>query len=307
MKYKKTTVWKTTTVILGVLLVISIFTNGFNFKKPSGITGKTATLTAQKAADKAVRYINSYLVQPGITASLISVKDNGDLYNAQIDIGGRGYDSYITKDGRLLFPNAVDLDDTSIAAPTQTDTSTVALEVDADDDASLGSEDVPVTIIEFSDYECPFCKRHFTQVYPEIKSKYIDTGKARLVFRDFPLSFHDPLATEEAMAAECAREQGGDKVYFEYHDLIFETTSSNGRGMQKSQLYDLAEQVGVDKDKFTECLDSEKYKEEVQKDIADGQAAGVSGTPAFLINGKLVSGAQPFEVFKQIIDAELTK
>jgi protein-disulfide isomerase len=176
-----------------------------------------------------------------------------------------------------------------------------------DDDAVLGDKDAPVTMIEFSDYECPFCKRHATQTLPELTEKYIDTGKLKLVFRDFPLGFHDPLATEQAMAAECVREQTDDETYFAYHDLIFETTNSNGKGMQKDQLYELADQIGVNKAEFTECLDSEKYKDEVAKDLADGQSAGVSGTPGFLINGQLVSGAQPFSVFEQIIEAELNK
>lgn len=175
-----------------------------------------------------------------------------------------------------------------------------------DDDAVLGDKNAPVTLVEFSDYECPFCKRHFTQTFPLIKKKYIDTGKVKMVFRDFPLGFHDPLATQEAIAAECAREQGGDDTYFAYHDLIFEGTSSNGRGLQKDQLYEFAEQVGINKAKFTECLDSEKYKDEVKKDITDGSRAGVSGTPAFLVNDQFISGAQPFSVFEQVIEEELS-
>lgn len=176
-----------------------------------------------------------------------------------------------------------------------------------DDDAVLGDEDAPVTIIEFSDYECPFCKRHFTQTLPLIKEEYIDTGKVKLVFRDFPLGFHDPLATQQAMAAECVREQTDDETYFAYHDLIFENTTSNGRGMVVEKLYELADEVGVNRAEFTECLESEKYKDEVIQDIADGQEAGISGTPGFIINGQLVSGAQSFATFKQIIDAELNQ
>ena len=156
----------------------------------------------------------------------------------------------------------------------------------SDDDAVLGDKNAKVTLIEWSDYECPFCKRHFTNTYPEIKKKYIDTGKVKMIFRDFPLGFHNPLATQQAIAAECARELGGDKVYFQYHDLIFQTTSSNGRGMEKSKLYELAEKVSVDKAKFKKCLDDEKYKDEVKDDISDGSSAGVRGTPAFLINNQ---------------------
>src|SRR3989344_7763193 len=94
-----------------------------------------------------------------------------------------------------------------------------------DGDPVLGDANAPVTMIEFSDYECPFCKRHFQDTFPQIKSEYIDTGKVKLVFRDLPLSFHDPLATKEAMAANCSREQGGDSTYFKFHDAIFKTTS----------------------------------------------------------------------------------
>ena len=82
-----------------------------------------------------------------------------------------------------------------------------------DDDPVLGDKNAPVTMIEFSDYECPFCKRHFDQTLPQLVEKYVDTGKVKIVFRDFPLSFHDPMATKEAVAANCAREQGGDKKF----------------------------------------------------------------------------------------------
>ena len=176
-----------------------------------------------------------------------------------------------------------------------------------DDDPVLWDPYAPVTIIEFSDYECPFCKKHFTQTYPQLKSDYIDKGLVKMVYRDFPLSFHDPLSTQESMAADCVREQWWDKVYFQYHDLIFQTTKSNGRWMEKSKLYELAQDVWVNAGKFKECLDSEKYKDEVQKDIADGQKYGVSWTPWFFINGRELKWAVPFSSFKQIIDEELAK
>lgn len=176
-----------------------------------------------------------------------------------------------------------------------------------DDDPFLGDEDAPVTIVEWSDYECPFCKRFFSTTLDQLKEKYIDTGKVKLVYRDFPLGFHDPLATQEAYAANCAREQGDDETYFAYHDLIFNTTSGNGRGLQTEQLYDMASQLNLDEAKFKECVESEKYKEEVAKDIADGQKAGIRGTPGFLVNGQLVSGAQPFSAFEQIIEAALNQ
>jgi len=199
------------------------------------------------------------------------------------------------------------------AAPQPAD-DTRPKQVSIDDDPVLGSKDAPVTLIEFSDYECPFCKRHFDNVYPQLKKDYIDTGKVKLVFRDFPLSFHDPMATTEAIAASCAREQGDDATYFKFHDEMFKKTTSNGNGLSKDQLYTIATDLGLNTENLKSCVESEKYKDEVTKDIADGSAAGVSGTPGFLIgksspDGKITGtplvGAQPYAAFKTIIDQQL--
>ena len=182
-----------------------------------------------------------------------------------------------------------------------------AVKVSADDDAVLGDSNASVTIIEFVDFECPFCKSFFTETYPQLKKDYIDTGKVKFVLRDFPLDFHNPAATKEAIAAECSKEQGGDSVYFAYHDEIFTRTGSNGKGMPEAGYTEAAQKLGLNVSQFTSCLTSEKYKEEVQKDLADGQAAQVSGTPTFFINGTPLVGAQPFESFKTAIEAELAK
>lgn len=101
-----------------------------------------------------------------------------------------------------------------------------------DDDPALGSNNAALTVVEFSDYECPFCQRHFKQTYSNIKSNFIDNGKVKLVYRDFiAVPSHDPVATIEAVAANCAREQGGDEAYFKFHDEIFKRTTSNGVGI----------------------------------------------------------------------------
>ncbi len=179
--------------------------------------------------------------------------------------------------------------------------------VSADNDAVLGDKDAPVTIVEFSDYECPFCKRHFETVLPKLKEKYIDTGKVKYIFRDMPLPFHDPLATQEAMAAECAKEQGGDQAYYRYHDSLYKNTNSNGNGMPKSDLYKLAKETGLDSAKFKNCLDSEKFADEVKKDAEDGAKYGVEGTPGFFVNGWFIKGAYPYEAFEELIEQELEK
>jgi len=171
------------------------------------------------------------------------------------------------------------------------------VKIDADDDAILGDEGAPVTIIEFSDYECPFCARFWRETLPQIKQEYIDTGKVKLVYRDFPLNIHRN-AQKAAEAAECAGEQS---KYYEMHDKIFE----NQQAIDVLSLKRYAQEIGLNTAEFNSCLDSGKMASEVKKDFSDGQAAGVRGTPAFFINGKLVSGAQPFSVFQQAINAEL--
>lgn len=166
-----------------------------------------------------------------------------------------------------------------------------------DDDPVKGDDDAPVTIIEWSDYECPFCGRFYKETLPSIEKEYIKTGKVKLVYRDFPLSFH-ANAQKAAEAAECAGEQ--DK-YWEMHDLLFGSGVQGGVAGFKQY----AQQLGLNTGKFNQCLDSGAMAPEIRKDFADGSAVGIQGTPGFLVNGKLISGAQPFSVFQQVIDAEL--
>jgi protein-disulfide isomerase len=168
-------------------------------------------------------------------------------------------------------------------------------------------------MIAFVDYECPFCKRFADETLPQIKSEYVDTRKVKLVMRDLPLSFHEN-AHKESQAAECAREQGGDTAYFKYHDEIFKRTTSNGTGLALDQLSLIANDLGLNGSALQECLDSEKYKAEVDKDLADASLYGANGTPTFFIGksdsqgkfqGTILVGAQPFAAFKTIIDEQL--
>ncbi len=169
--------------------------------------------------------------------------------------------------------------------------------VSADDDPVLGKSNAPVTIVEFSDFECPFCGRHFSQTHPDIVKNYIDTGKVKLVYRDFPLSFH-PNAEKAAEAAECANEQG---KFWEMHDKLF----SNQQSLSVANYKQWAKDLKLDSAKFDSCLDSGKYASEIAKDEADGTKYGVSGTPSFFIDGQLLVGAQPYSAFQQAIDAAL--
>lgn len=184
------------------------------------------------------------------------------------------------------------------AQPTPVPTQTpVKITVSADDDPVKGSNDAPVTMIEFSDYECFFCARYSLQTFPQIDENYIQTGKVKLIFRDYPLGFHQH-ARKAAEASECADEQG---KYWEYHHLLFE----NHEALDNESLKQYAVDLGLDATIFNECLDSGKMAQEVEKDFQDGVSYGIKGTPTFFINGIKVVGAQPYEAFQQIIEQEL--
>ena len=167
----------------------------------------------------------------------------------------------------------------------------------AADDPVLGTANAPVTLVEFSDFQCPFCAR----VMPTLK-KVKDTygDKVRIVWKDFPLTSIHPQAFKAAEAGQCAREQG---KFWELHDRMF----ANQQALQPDALKEHAAAVGLDLAKFNACFDASKYGERVQQQMSAGSQLGVQSTPSIFINGRLVSGAQPYEVFTAIIDEELQR
>lgn len=169
-------------------------------------------------------------------------------------------------------------------------------DVPVDDDPILGSSDAPITIIEFSDYECPFCRRWHQEVMPQIQAKYGDS--VRFVYRDFPLYSIHPNAEPAAIAANCAGEQD---QYWAFNELIFATDTPLSREVYEAH----AQTLEMDLDAFRACIDSGRTKAEVDADYAYASQLGVRSTPTFFINGLAVVGAQPFEVFEQLIDMEL--
>jgi len=159
-----------------------------------------------------------------------------------------------------------------------------------------GNKDAAVTIVEYSDFECPFCE----QVFPTVK-QLMDTygDKVRLVYRHFPLSFH-AQAQKAAEASECASEQG---KFWEFHDLVFGEQSKINGGV--TQLKAWAKQLGLNQSKFDSCLDSGSKADIVKNDLLDGNKMGVTGTPGFFVDGNPIVGAQPYAVFQQAVDAAL--
>jgi protein-disulfide isomerase len=168
----------------------------------------------------------------------------------------------------------------------------------------LGHKNAPVTLIEFSDYQCPYCARFAQTTLPALKAEYIDTGKVRYVFRDFPMDSLHPHARKAAEAAHCAGEQG---QYWKMHDLLFH----NQQALQVDQLKSAARRLGIDPARFDACLEKSQYADKVQQDVEEGTAAGVRGTPGFVlgktraddtVEGEFIRGAQPLTTFRQAIE-----
>lgn len=170
------------------------------------------------------------------------------------------------------------------------------LSVDPDDDPSIGPADAPVTIVEFSDFQCPYCQRS-TDTLKELRRLYGD--KIRVVYRDYPGPNH-PLAAPAAEAAQCAGDQG---KFWEYHDALF-NHQATGAGWDYEAL---ARDLGLQTGEFSACLNTGRYREEVRKDLQDGLALGITSTPTFFINGRPLVGAQPLAEFSRLIDPLLGK
>lgn len=190
-----------------------------------------------------------------------------------------------------------------IAAPTPTPMPTqqqpqqpTALDIDLSNARSLGDEDAPVVMVEYSSYTCSFCARFHTETLPQIKQNYIDSGEVRFVYKHFTRNDQDITV---AGYAECAGDQG---QFFEYTDLVFENQGQVG---STDALVGFAEELGLDMDEFNSCVAAGTYEDLAREHAAEGRANGVSGTPTFFINGQRVVGAQPYATFEAAIDAEL--
>jgi protein-disulfide isomerase len=176
-----------------------------------------------------------------------------------------------------------------------TDVPTRIDDVKTDGDPQLGPDNAKVTIVEFSDFQCPYCKRFRDTTFDALIEKYGDD--IRIIYRDYPLPFH-PQAQIAAEAAECANEQG---KYWEMHDIIY----ANQETLSDDAYSEFSEQLDLDTQKFDECLSSNKYADEIAADQKDGESYGVTGTPTFFINGWILVGAQPTSEFEKLIDQEL--
>ena len=215
-------------------------------------------------------------------AKLLPQKANQDSANLEATIG----------------QNLPSQDNPSAARPSQIENQpTIQTFKITKSDHIRGDFDAPITLVEFSDFECPFCERHY-QTLNKILNDY--SGKVRLVYKHFPLGFH-PNAQKAAEASECADEQG---KFWEYHDKLFGGLQV---GYSVENFKKWTKDLGLNSGKFNDCLDSGKFSQKVKDDYQEGLQKGVNGTPATFVNGQLVSGALPYDSFKQIIDNLLSQ
>ena len=209
-------------------------------------------------------------------------------------------------DTENLKPSTSSLQPTQTAQPNQPQIFTISL----DDDPFKGDSNAPVTIVEFSDFQCPFCSRFFQQTLPQLEENYINTGKVKFVYRDLPLDSLHPNARPTHIAAECADEQG---KFWEYHDILF-LNQAKWKDLASEDLENslkkYAQVLGLDVPSFETCLSSDEIADEVNRDALEARSYGTTGTPTFFIGTekdgfiKLV-GAQPYSSFQRVIDSRL--
>lgn len=197
---------------------------------------------------------------------------------------------------RVLFPPSPAIPVTALDFSSARASSGPILDVDVTGRPARGPANAKVTIVEFTDYECPFCGRHFQQTYPQLLAAYGD--RTRYVVRNLPISNIHPRAQKAAEAAECAFDQG---KFWEYHDNLFR----HQQALETAQLKQYAVDLGLNAASFDRCLDGGAKADVVRRDAEDAQRYGARGTPTFFINGRILVGAQPYETFSSAIEAAL--
>lgn len=189
------------------------------------------------------------------------------------------------------------------AQPTPLPQPSEPVDVPLGDAYAIGDPDAPVVMVEYTDFQCPYCSRHFQETYPLIKENFIDKGLVYYVFKDFPLTSIHPQAAAAALAARCA---GDQDAYIAMHDMLFATQAQWSNQSNAGEIFaGYADQIGLDTAEFSQCLTSKKYEAAVSADLNEGVAFGVRGTPAFFINGNFISGALPYANFEQAINGLL--
>ncbi len=283
-------------IISFIVLVLILAGLGLVYMKFGQGDGAGPAISQAEAAETALAYINNTILQGRAVASLTGemAEENG-LYKFEVDLEGTQFFSYITKDGNLLFPEGIDLTEEEPVENGE-EPPTIDIEPTYDESSHIrGDVEGAVTIIEFSDFQCPYCSR-FHDTMKEVMANY--QTDVKWVYKHFPLDSIHPYARKAAEASECAGEQG---EFWQYADGLYENQSK----IAPDYFAELAQEVGLNVDQFTNCLDSDKYADKVEADYQEGRSLGISGTPGGFINGEVLGGAVPFSTLQSKIDVLL--
>ncbi|MBI5798294.1 DsbA family protein [Candidatus Woesearchaeota archaeon] len=294
----KSSLWKWSTLVLFLLLVVTVYMNGFPRFGSSG------------AVDRAVSFVNEELLADVAVAELVSSSMENGFYKIELKLvpldarlgEPKNATIYVSKDGNILFPTAVDISTFSSSSATtstgqvsNTSTSTSAAVNNAGN--VIGNPNASLSIIEFGDYQCPACGA----AHPTITTLLADyDGKVNLIFKNYPITSKHEFAQKASEAAECAGVQGEFEAYYN-------TLYENQLALTIDDLKKYASDLGLDRSAFDNCLDSGAMAEKVAADQLEGINAGVSGTPTFFIGEQKIIGPEKLETFKAAIDAELAK
>jgi protein-disulfide isomerase len=270
---------------------------------PSSQPATTRAPPSAKSEDVAKR-IEEYFtksVTPGI-----SLKANG-IAPSEVSGWNKGSLDVDAGGNKQSIPFLVSLDGRYFISGEVTDLTVDPLQatmkkIDLKDRPSRGPADAKVTIVEFSDFQCPFCSRGYQILEEQVMPEY--EGKVRLFFKHLPLKSIHPWAEGAALATECAAEQSPEAFWKLYH-ATFKAQREINQDNLKSKMTEFAKSAGLDEAKFTQCFDGKTALPRVEKDLADAAAVGANSTPTFFINGRRLEGAQPLENFKAVIDEEL--
>jgi protein-disulfide isomerase len=266
-----------------------------------GGAGPAPAVSDEMISQRVIDYFQKTVTTPGLNFKVTKIEDSDvpgwRKGNLEVSLGPQTQNVafYVDREGKYLFRgDAVDL--------TTDPLKQVMNKISLANQPERGPKDARVTVVEYSDFQCPFCARVYTTLENEVLKDYGD--KVRFVFKNFPLTSIHPWAEDGAIASECAFQQGNDKFWAMYNGL-FSKQSEITKENVKDKASEIAKEAGLDVDKFRDCLDGRKSLDAVKADESEATALGVNSTPTFFINGRRLSGAQSAQDFKQTIDQEL--
>jgi protein-disulfide isomerase len=277
--------------------------------KENNVTGELQAVQPINPAASAKRDIGLILAiifaSSAISGSLVFFgmqMKGGNNTDLQVSVIEQAFDNYVKKQQNKQLEDQQKAQEEQDKADQDKAMNVKAVTAE---DHLYGNKDAKVTLIEYSDYECPYCKV-FDGIAKQLVSDY--DGDLNWVYRHYPLSFHDPMATKEAEAGECIAELGGNDAFWDFTDEVYSRTKSGGNGLSLNDVYQIASDIGVNANSVKTCVESGKYADKIAQEMADGLTAGVAGTPGnILINNetgevKAVHGARNISVFKGAID-----